>query len=677
MRLLKLIIFLWCIQMLLVSNTMAQQVSWEEFVEEISGDEYEENGEINALISDLEEIHEHPFNLNTATKEQLEQLHFLNNTEIEELLAYIYIKGPMKTLGELILIEKLNYKSRQYLLLFTYVENIEPEKEKEKIKWKDLWKKGKHEIMTRLDIPLYEREGYKSQDTETLIDNPNKIYLGSKLYNNIRYNYSYNNKLYFGLTAEKDAGEPFGGYGNKGYDSYSYYFLLKDIGHIKTLALGDYRLSFGEGLVVNCDFSFGKSTMLNMSNTKPTIKKFSSTSETNFFQGAAITLNFNHLDITAFYSYLPTDATLNDDETISSLYTDGLHRTLLETTKKHNVIEQSVGGDLTWNDKHFSLGLTALYQHFDHTFNKGTAEYRQYYPEGNDFTNVSLHYSLFYYKFLFSGETAYSNVYDGWATTNKAIYHINKKISIIALQRFFAYQYVGLRANSFSEGGYVRNESGYYLGTEVKPLDELKLSFYADYFHFPWPKYATPHSSDGVDISLQSDWKASDKWNLTGRYQIKRKERYGDPYLYHKIKLNAQFTPTNSWELRLNGRFTRVRDEQGGHVKGYMLGEILKWKTKKETFNLSLSCFYFDSEDYKAPMSFYEPSVLHTFSFMTMYGNGLRSALNARLNITKNWMVMLKFGSTHYFDRDVIGDDLEQINSNWKNDLTFLIRYKI
>lgn len=662
--------------MLIVAEIMAQQVSWEEFVEEISIDKYEEDGEISNLISDLEELHEHPFNLNTATKEQLEQLYFLNDYEIEEILAYIYIYGPMKSLGELLLIEKLDYKSRQFLRLFVYVDDVKNE-EKERLKWSDLWKKGKHEITTRLDVPLYEREGYKSQDAETLLDNPNKVYLGSKLYNNIRYNYSCDKKVYFGFTAEKDAGEPFGDYGNRGYDSYSYYFLLKDVGCIKTLALGDYRLSFGEGLVVNCDFSFGKSTMLNMNNSKSSIKKFSSLSETDFFQGAALTLNFNHLDITVFYSYLPTDATLNDDGTISSLYTDGLHRTLLETTKKHNVVEQSAGGDLTWNDKHFSFGFTALYQHYDHSFYKGTALYRQYYPNGSSFTNISVHYSLNFYKFSFFGETAYSNVYDGFATSNKAIYYVNKKLNFIALYRLFSYQYVGLRANSFSEGGYVRNESGIYIGAEVNPLDELKLSFYADYFHFPWVKYATPHASDGIDVSLQTDWKASDKWNLTGRYQIKRKERYGDPYLYHKIKLNAQFLPTKSWELKLNGRFTRVRDEDGGHVKGYMLGEILKWKSNKEIFNLSISCFYFDSEDYKAPMSFYEPSVLYAFSYMTMYGNGLRSALNARWNITKNWMIMFKFGSTCYFDRDVIGEDLQQINSNWKNDISFLLRFKI
>ena len=135
----------------------------------------------------------------------------------------------------------------------------------------------------------------------------------------------------------------------------------------------------------------------------------------------AVTFRFGKVDVSAFYSYLPTDATLRKDGTVSSLKTDGLHRTLLELSKKHNVMEQSAGADVTWNTEYFSLGATAFYQHFSRSFSKGTELYRQYYPEGKDFLNASLHYRWYRDRFSFSGETAFSNVYGGWATLNKAI----------------------------------------------------------------------------------------------------------------------------------------------------------------------------------------------------------------------------------------------------------------
>ena len=462
-----------------VDKVGAQHYSWEEFVEKISVDEYEDGEDLSPLLEELAALHEHPFNLNTATKDDLEQLPFLDGDEIEEILAYVYRYGPMQSLGELMLIEELDYQTRQFLTLFVYVEN--PVEEKEKLRLKTLLKGGRHEVTSRLDVPLYKRDGYKIPEDEVLLKNPNKVYLGNSLYHNIRYTYQYRNRLFWGFTAEKDAGEPFGSYGNKAYDAYSFHFLLKDCGKLKALALGDYRLGFGEGLVVNSDFSLGKSTLFNMGDTRPAIKKFSSTSETSFFRGIAAAFRFGRVDMSAFYSYLSTDATLRKDGTISSLKTDGLHRTLLELSKKHNVTEQSAGTDVTWNTGYFSLGATVFYQHFSRSFSKGTELYRQYYPDGKDFLNAGLHYRWHRDRFSFSGETAFSSVYGGWATLNKAIYCFNHRYSMVALQRLFTYQYVGLRANSFSEGGAVRNESGFYTGVEASPLNELKLSAYVDY----------------------------------------------------------------------------------------------------------------------------------------------------------------------------------------------------
>lgn len=652
----------------------AQHYSWEDFVEKLSVDEYADNEYLTPLIEDLSEIHAHPFNINTVTKQELEQLPFLSSEDIEEILAYVYRHGPVQSMGELMLINQLDYQTRQFLTLFIYIGR--QEKEKQRFKLKELFKYGHHEVSTRLDVPLYRRDGYRIPSDEVLLDNPNKVYLGNSLYHNLRYGFKYKNKLFFGLTAEKDAGEPFGSYGNKGYDAYSFHFLLKDCGILKTLALGDYRLKFGEGLIVNTDYYFGKSTMLNLAPEQNTIKKFSSTSETSFFRGAAATVRLGTFDISAFYSYLPLDATLRKDGTISSIKTDGLHRTLLEISKKHNTVEQSAGGDITWRHKYVSLGVTSLYQHYSKPFSTGSQQYRKYYPSGTDFFNIGAHYDVRYNKFYFSGETAYNNTYHGWATLNKAVYRFNHNYSVIALQRLYTYQYVGLRSNAFSEGGTVKNESGFYVGVEASPLNELKLFAYFDYFYFPWVKFATPHTSDGVEGNLQADYIFSKKFNLSGHYQIKKKERYGEPYLYNKLKLQCQYFPTQTLELRLSARCTTVKDETHNRVNGYMAGGIFKWRERKQRINLALSYVYFDSEDYKAPMSFYEPSLLYTYSFMTMYGRGMRTALRAEWNITKHLMFMMKYGLTAYTDRHEIGEGLQRIGSSCKNDFSFLLRCK-
>ena len=56
----------------------------------------------------------------------------------------------------------------------------------------------------------------------------------------------------------QDAGEPFLAHGNGlGYDHYSFYLLLRKMGRMKALAIGRYKVSFGQGLVINNSLGLG------------------------------------------------------------------------------------------------------------------------------------------------------------------------------------------------------------------------------------------------------------------------------------------------------------------------------------------------------------------------------------------------------------------------------------
>lgn len=51
---------------------------------------------------------DHPLDINTATREELELIPFLNDRQIEDICEYIYRYDSMKTTGELALIESLD-----------------------------------------------------------------------------------------------------------------------------------------------------------------------------------------------------------------------------------------------------------------------------------------------------------------------------------------------------------------------------------------------------------------------------------------------------------------------------------------------------------------------------------------------------------------------------------------
>ncbi|MCR5574841.1 MAG: helix-hairpin-helix domain-containing protein, partial [Bacteroidaceae bacterium] len=174
-----------------------------------------------------------PIDLNNATKEQLEKLPFLTDRQIENLLAYLYRHGPMQTIYELQMVEEMDVRTIQLLLPFVEVEAKPQEKHYPRLK--NIVKRGSHQVLARLDLPFYQRKGYES------------AYLGTPQYNSWRYAFSYGDYLQAGFTAEKDAGEPLWKQHNRqGFDHYGFYLTLRNLWKIKVLALGNYRMSFGQ-----------------------------------------------------------------------------------------------------------------------------------------------------------------------------------------------------------------------------------------------------------------------------------------------------------------------------------------------------------------------------------------------------------------------------------------------
>ena len=115
--------------------------------------------------------------------------------------------------------------------------------------------------------------------------------------------------------------------------------MLRNIGCVERAIIGNYRLSFGKGLVINNGMKLSKAMMLSTANRMNAgITKHSSTNESGHFTGAAATITLKHWKFSAFGSYQSADGTYNSDSTgMSSLKTDGLHRTRLERSKKNNL----------------------------------------------------------------------------------------------------------------------------------------------------------------------------------------------------------------------------------------------------------------------------------------------------------------------------------------------------
>ena len=70
------------------------------------------------LYDELSQLHDHPLDINTATNEELGRLPFLTPIHIEAIQRYIAKNGALLSMGELMLIDSLDYQTRNLLRHF-------------------------------------------------------------------------------------------------------------------------------------------------------------------------------------------------------------------------------------------------------------------------------------------------------------------------------------------------------------------------------------------------------------------------------------------------------------------------------------------------------------------------------------------------------------------------------
>lgn len=650
-----------------VLNAWGQDDSWQDVIAELATSDDMESPAWDNTIDLLTELADSPIDINNATREDLERLPFLSDIQIEDIMAYLYQYGSMKSEGELAMIVSLDPLRRKLLTRFIFFG--EKNEDRKFPKLSDISKYGKHDILASIKVPFYERKGDKNG------------YLGYQYKHSIRYTFSYSDYVKIGLTGAQDAGEPFfAGRNSMGYDHYSFYLSLRKMGRIKSLVVGRYKVKMGMGLVINNNIGLGKLTSLSsLGRQSNYIGGYSSRSDANYLQGAAITVSLPaNMELTAFASYREIDATLNkDDGSIATILKTGYHRTPTEMEKKNNSSQSLAGGNLSFDKNGFHAGVTALYTHLNRNIDPGEQLYRRYYAKGQDYWNISVDYGFNKGRFSFAGETATGDC-NAIATINKLGFRASGSLSLMAVYRRYSYKYYSLFSESFNEGGYVQNESGIYLGAEWHPSSYLSMSAYSDYSHFPWAKYLIDFSSRAWDNLVSASYS---RGNITLglRYRLKMKEKNNDEKngltddITHKARLFVEYK-TETWKLKTQADFTS--DHYKENSNGWMITQSASW-TPNRKLSFSASAGYFNTDDYNSRICFYEKGLLYSFNYPSLYGEGVRYSLWTRLTLSSRIWITAKLATTDYFDRDHISSGLQQIDHSSMTDLELQMRVRI
>ena len=642
---------------------------WKEYIEDLSNESNNQE-QLETLYAELSYLVEHPYDLNKVTSKELSKLPFLTDRQIEHLISYKEKYGNFISIYELKGIKDIDFQTIQLLLPFVYVG--EKDVDKRPISVKNLLKYGNNELYIRYDQCFQQKDGYCSYPDSILNKYPNRKYLGEPFYTSVRYSYEYEDYLQAGFVAEKDAGESFLNKNHKGYDFYSFHLLIKDRKWLKTAVFGDYKVSFGQGLVISNDFSPSRSALVAQAERRNNgFRRHYSTNEQDFFRGVGCTFNWNKLDFNVFMSSRKMDASVNND-TFPSIKKDGLHRLQRDWEKRHNLRMNTFGGNLRWAHPNYHIGLTTVYYNWGgKIISPKEYPYNEFYFRGKSNFNISLDYMLKNKWGKIYGETAMSQ--NGAIATLNAIQLTPVSyISLLALHRYYDRRYQSFFGNAFSQNGLVQNEQGIYLGCQWVPFGHWKLSLYADFYRFPWLKYNVDYPSSGKEYMIQLDYTPTQHFSSYIRYKGKEKDVLGKQ---HRFRGQVTYLLTTPWKLRtsIDGVLLSMVDKNSF---GYMISQSIGWKPTNIPFYTDFYMAWFSTDNYETRISSYERNILYAFTMPSFYGKGIRLALSFNWNIVKNLTFSAKLANSWYSDRDKIGTGTEEINGKSKTDLYAFLRWK-
>ena len=654
---------------------------WMEYIEELAEDSEENSESIEKLYDDLSYLSDNPLNLNRVTAEQLKQIPFLSDNQIMSLLEYRQKQGEFVSIYELKNIRSLDMETIELILPFVYVAEIDKSRS---FSMKNMLDYGKNELILRYDRCLNEKRGYKSYPDSILQLYPNRQYVGEPFYTSLRYSYTFDNRLQAGIVTEKDAGEAFWNNTHKGYDYYSVHALLKDFGKIRTIAVGDYKVSFGQGLVISNDFTPSRSSILAQAERRNNgFRRHYSTNENGFFRGIASTVSFGKIDVSAFFSNRSADAT-TVEHTITSFKTDGLHRTVGELEKKGNIRMQTIGGNVRYSGSNFLIGLTAL----NYSFGGLSVEpeyrpYNRFYFRGKQNTNAGLDYSWRHRQIVLFGETALS-ANGAMATLNALQWSASSGLKTLLLYRHFDRKYQAFYGNAFSQGSAVHNEEGLYISMQWTPFAYWKVSGFADFFRFPWLKYGIDAPSSGQEYMIQTDFTRIKNTTISARYRFRQREKNvtdGNeitivPVDHHRLRLQLTHKLSKFMALRTTIEGNVYDETVTSASRGWVISQNAGWKGVDFPLQVDFYAAYFKTDDYNTRIYSSEKNMLYSFSIPSFYGEGTRLTTVLRYYLTRKFHFSMKAAWAHYFDRNTIGTNLEMIDGRDKIDLYMQINWK-
>jgi hypothetical protein len=673
-----------------VSVAQDNELLLKERIEFLALNSESEEPDFTGLIEQWTYFLDHPLNLNAATEEELNSLGLLTGIQIQELLIHRKMCGKLISMYEL---QSLNYWDLSIIHQLVPFVVVDDKIEQLHLGVKELSRLANFELMCRFQSFVQKKNGYE-EVPDSIKSLGNSYYRGNKHHYYTRMRSSYQNKLSIGITAEKDPGEQFfKGSQQQGFDFYSAHAFYNAGKYLKTIALGDYQVQFGQGLNFWTGYSFGKMADATVvKKNAQVLRPYTSVDENRFLRGGASVIAYRSFSVLTFASRKKVDARIDytgDEEGsgyASSLNLSGLHRTTSELARKSQLIEQVAGTYVSFQKNGFSLGGAGVYQGTDHAILNTDETYNLFKINQKESVNLSIDYSLVRANMHFFGELVQKAKTRNKAQVHGVIVALDKDVSFSVIYRNYDTGYTSFYNAGFSEGSSINNEKGIYMGWKVRMTKSLEVNTYIDIFTFPWVKYQVNQPSRGYEFLIQPTFQPTKQLTIYFRYrnQLKQKnsrDSDGTVLPVEDVKqcnyrFNLDYRVSEAFTLRSRLEFVKINRVSNKPEHGVCVYQDVIYKPKNNPFEFTVRYALFETDSYDSRIYAYENNALFVYSLPAYYNTGSRAYVLVRYTLGRKVDLWFRYASFVCLSNSSLGAGPEKVSGYVKADVTVQLRIK-
>jgi len=526
-----------------------------------------------------------PININTAVYSDLAQFPFVSHNTIFQILNYRNAKGKIKTINEIFDIPNINYNEVINLLPYITLKDFSTQK-----KYNRFFYQNRNKIL---------------QDTS--ISFTNRI----EVLNKLSYNYD-NYSLNF--TQIKNTSD------NKFFSDYSYSLSAYNIFGNDNLTIGNYKLKFGCGLIMdngyfrqsitnpNSDIKYNTSDIRNYYGKSPyTIK-----------EGLAYQYQHNLFSTVIFYSRKKLSAKIDTNNNIISIYSSRYEN-------KEQIIANRIGTILSYNFDFLYTSLLFENLTFEKPFFINNSKYKS-------FNNLSLYFNLLLPNILLNSEIAYQNKRFIYEISGN--FKLSQKLNIGS--QYIKFKSDMLFANSKIFGFYkpsFENEIFYNTIT----YSNKKESYY---FYSLYQKTNKTSFNDFIKIDNKYAFGYINQQSLTINHLITASFSQKDFYNQNKNQISTRYSIKIIPSSKAN-YITDIRITSNGKNTGYAFSEMLNYSPNKN-ISLKAKFNYFSIENYDNIIYTFENDLSGYITSNVLYKDGFSSYFIIKYQI-KNFAISGKY----------------------------------